>query len=77
MPKMKTNAAAKKRFTFTGTGKIKRKHAYHSHIPVSYTHLVIKSLLEVELLIGCGGFTAYQILTNSECPFIIHALSLD
>ena len=31
MPKMKTNAAAKKRFTFTGTGKIKRKHAYHSH----------------------------------------------
>ena len=32
MPKMKTNAAAKKCFTFTGTGKIKRKHAYHSHI---------------------------------------------
>ena len=26
MPKMKTNAAAKKRFSFTGTGKIKRKH---------------------------------------------------
>ena len=25
MPKMKTNAAAKKRFSFTGTGKIKRK----------------------------------------------------
>ena len=25
------------------------------------------SLLEVELLIGCGGFTAYQFLTNSEC----------
>ena len=39
MPKMKTNAAAKKRFTFTGTGKIKRKHAYHS--PVSYTHLTL------------------------------------
>ncbi len=32
MPKMKTNSAAKKRFDFTGTGKIKRKHAYHSHI---------------------------------------------
>lgn len=32
MPKMKTNAAAKKRFEFTGTGKIKRKHAYKSHI---------------------------------------------
>ncbi|NLI63993.1 MAG: 50S ribosomal protein L35 [Bacteroidales bacterium] len=32
MPKMKTNSGAKKRFTLTGTGKIKRKHAYHSHI---------------------------------------------
>jgi large subunit ribosomal protein L35 len=32
MPKMKTNSAAKKRFTLTGTGKIKRKHAYKSHI---------------------------------------------
>ena len=32
MPKLKTNSGAKKRFTLTGTGKIKRKHAYHSHI---------------------------------------------
>jgi large subunit ribosomal protein L35 len=32
MPKMKTNSGAKKRFRFTGTGKIKRAHAYHSHI---------------------------------------------
>ncbi|HBG53707.1 MAG TPA: 50S ribosomal protein L35 [Rikenellaceae bacterium] len=32
MPKMKTNPGAKKRFTLTGTGKVKRKHAYHSHI---------------------------------------------
>ena len=29
MPKQKTNSGAKKRFTFTGTGKIKRHHAYH------------------------------------------------
>ncbi len=32
MPKMKTNSSAKKRFSITGTGKIKRKHAYKSHI---------------------------------------------
>lgn len=32
MPKMKSNSGAKKRFDFTGTGKIKRKHAYKSHI---------------------------------------------
>jgi len=32
MPKMKTNSSAKKRFRFTGSGKIKRKHAFKSHI---------------------------------------------
>ena len=32
MPKMKSKSGAKKRFTLTGTGKIKRKHAYKSHI---------------------------------------------
>ncbi|SEG29693.1 50S ribosomal protein L35 [Algoriphagus boritolerans] len=32
MPKVKTKSSAKKRFTLTGTGKIKRKHAYKSHI---------------------------------------------
>ncbi len=32
MPKMKTNSGAKKRFFLTGTGKIKRRHAYKSHI---------------------------------------------
>ena len=29
---MKTHSSAKKRFTFTGSGKIKRKHAFKSHI---------------------------------------------
>jgi len=29
---MKTKSSAKKRFKVTGTGKIKRKHAYKSHI---------------------------------------------
>ena len=32
MAKQKTNSGAKKRFMLTGSGKIKRKHAYHSHI---------------------------------------------
>jgi large subunit ribosomal protein L35 len=32
MPKMKVNSGSKKRFTLTGTGKIKRKHAYKRHI---------------------------------------------
>ena len=32
MPKMKSKSGAKKRFTLTGTGKVKCKHAYKSHI---------------------------------------------
>jgi large subunit ribosomal protein L35 len=32
MPKLKTKSGAKKRFKVTGTGKIKRKRAYKSHI---------------------------------------------
>lgn len=32
MPKMKSKSGAKKRFELTGSGKVKRKHAYHSHI---------------------------------------------
>jgi large subunit ribosomal protein L35 len=32
MPKIKTNSGAKKRFQLTGSGKVKRKHAYKSHI---------------------------------------------
>ena len=32
MPKIKTNAGTKKRFALTGSGKIKRKHAFKSHI---------------------------------------------
>jgi large subunit ribosomal protein L35 len=32
MPKIRTNPGAKKRFSLTGSGKIKRKHAFKSHI---------------------------------------------
>ncbi|MEK0440515.1 MAG: ribosomal protein [Bacteroidota bacterium] len=32
MPKMKTNSSAKKRFTVTGTGKVKRAKAFKNHI---------------------------------------------
>ncbi len=32
MPKVKTNSGAKKRFKITASGKIRRKHAFKSHI---------------------------------------------
>ena len=45
MPKQKTNSGAKKRFSFTGTGKIKRHHAYHSHILTKKTKKQKRHLL--------------------------------
>ena len=64
MPKMKTKAAVKKRFTLTGTGKVKRHHAYHSHIltkktkkrkrNLAYSALVDKTIEHtVKQMIGC------------------------
>ena len=38
MPKIKTNSGAKKRFVLTGSGKIKRKHAFHRHILTKKTN---------------------------------------
>ena len=45
MPKLKTNSGAKKRFSFTGTGKIKRRHAYHSHILTKKTEKQKRNLV--------------------------------
>ena len=45
MPKVKTNSGAKKRFRFTGTGKIKRHHAYHSHILTKKTKKQKRNLI--------------------------------
>ncbi len=64
MPKIKTKAAVKKRFTLTGTGKVKRHHAYHSHIltkkskkrkrNLAYSALVDKTLEStVKQMLGC------------------------
>ena len=50
MPKVKTNSAAKKRFSFTGTGKIKRRHAFHSHILTKKTKKQKRNLLGFEIV---------------------------
>ena len=47
MPKVKTNSGAKKRFALTGTGKIKRRHAYHSHILTKKTKKQKRNLYHV------------------------------
>ena len=50
MPKVKTNSGDKKRFTFTGTGKIKRRHAFHSHILTKKTKKKKRNLVHSTLV---------------------------
>ncbi len=50
MPKMKSNRGAKKRFKLTGTGKIKRKKAYHGHIMTKKTTKRKRNLRDTTLV---------------------------
>lgn len=52
MPKVKTNSGAKKRFTLTGTGKIKRRHAYHSHILTKKTKKQKRNLVHTDTIVN-------------------------
>ena len=51
MPKVKTNSGAKKRFRFTGTGKIKRHHAFHSHILTKKTKKQKRNLVHQAIVV--------------------------
>ncbi|MDG4945028.1 50S ribosomal protein L35 [Weeksellaceae bacterium KMM 9713] len=50
MPKQKTKSGAKKRFKLTGTGKIKRKHAFKSHILTKKSKKRKKNLTKMTLV---------------------------
>ncbi|MBO5418612.1 MAG: 50S ribosomal protein L35 [Bacteroidales bacterium] len=50
MPKIKTNSGSKKRFTLTGTGKVKRKHAYKSHILTKKTKKQKRNLTHIAIV---------------------------
>jgi large subunit ribosomal protein L35 len=50
MPKMKTNSGAKKRFALTGSGKIKRKHAFKRHILTKKTTKAKRALTSFGLV---------------------------
>ena len=53
MPKVKTNSGAKKRFALTGSGKIKRKHAFKSHILTKKTLKQKRNLTHTGLVASC------------------------
>ena len=50
MPKMKTNRSAAKRFKVTGSGKVKRQHAYKSHILTKKTQKRKRKLRKATLV---------------------------
>ncbi|MCI5977457.1 MAG: 50S ribosomal protein L35 [Bacteroidales bacterium] len=50
MPKIKTNSGSKKRFALTGSGKIKRKHAFKSHILTKKTKKQKRNLTHFALV---------------------------
>ena len=62
MPKVKTNSGAKKRFALTGTGKIKRKHAYKSHILTKKTKKQKRNLTRTGLVDKANAQSVRKLL---------------
>ena len=63
MPKVKTNSGAKKRFALTGTGKIKRKHAFHSHILTKKTKKQKRNLVHVTTVDSANVKSVKELLS--------------
>lgn len=64
MPKVKTNSSAKKRFKVTGSGKIKRKHAFKSHILTKKTTKQKRNL------------TKSTLVSDADTPNVKHMLNI-
>ena len=62
MPKVKTNGAAKKRFKLTASGKIKRRHAFHSHILTKKATKRKRNLTQIGLVSGANEGTIKELL---------------
>ena len=62
MQKQKTNSGAKKRFALTGSGKIKRKHAYKSHILTKKTKKQKRNLTHFAILDGTNEKSVKEML---------------
>lgn len=62
MPKIKTNAGAKKRFALTGSGKIKRKHAFKSHILTKKTTKQKRNLTHSGIVASCDEKNVKKLL---------------
>lgn len=65
MPKMKTNSSAKKRFSVTGAGKIKRKKAFKNHI-------LTKKETKRKKRLGQPGFVAKPDMNNVKAMLVMN-----
>ncbi len=62
MPKMKSKSGAKKRFTITGSGRVKRERAFKSHILTSKTRKRKRLLRQSTLVHSTNEFAAKRML---------------
>ena len=53
MPKLKTHSGAKKRFNLTKSGKVKRAHAFKSHILTKKTTKRLRGLRQTGYIAEC------------------------
>ncbi|MDE7355641.1 MAG: 50S ribosomal protein L35 [Rikenellaceae bacterium] len=64
MPKMKTISGAKKRFTLTGSGKVKRKHAFKRHILTKKTTKQKRNLTHTGIATSSDAITIRSMLVK-------------
>ena len=62
MQKVKSNSVAKSSFVLTGSGKIKRRHAYHSHILTKKTKKQKRNLDHVAIVDGTNVRQVRELL---------------
>jgi large subunit ribosomal protein L35 len=62
MPKMKTHRGAAKRFNVTGTGKVKRNHAFKSHILTKKTQKRKRNLRKAAIMCHADAQRVVQLI---------------
>ena len=65
MPKLKTHRGAHKRFSKTGSGKIKRRSAYRNHILTKKSPDQLRRLRKKGMLKPCDARLAERMLMGS------------
>jgi large subunit ribosomal protein L35 len=65
MPKIKTNRSARKRFSLTGTGKVRRNKAFKSHILTKKTTKRKRNLRKSTLVDSANLKQVRRMLANS------------